>query len=69
MNRPSSFAFPIFAPPMPEHYSAFEGEVEDGIAVWFDPEVADDEAYRRGWSGVGEVSMHITPSRIVISRR
>ncbi len=57
-----------FAPPTPEHYSAFEGAVEDGRAVWFDPEVAADEAYRRGWAHAEKARIHVTPSRIVISR-
>lgn len=57
------------APATPERYSAFEGVVECEKAVWFAPEVADDGAYRSNWRGVGKVKMHLTPERIVISRR
>lgn len=57
------------APMSPEHYSVYEGAVEDGKAVWFDPSVADDEVYRSAWGSTGKVRIHITPARIVISRR
>lgn len=57
------------APPTPEHYSAYEGVVESGGAIWFDPQVADDETYRSEWESAEKVKLHITPSRIVVSRR
>lgn len=50
----------------PANYSSYEGVVEDGRAVWFDPAIADDMAYRRAWSDLEKIRVHVTPTRIIL---
>lgn len=55
----------------PTDYSSFEGVIEtsEGTGVWLDPEVGADAYWKKSWSDVNDVDLHITPTRIYIIKR
>lgn len=55
---------------MPEigEHSSYEGVLEEGPGLWFDPEVMEDERWLKNWSLVNDVDIHVTASRIYIIR-
>ncbi|MDX5892705.1 hypothetical protein [Rubrobacter radiotolerans] len=56
-----------FLPEIGEH-SSYEGVLEEGPGLWFDPSVNEDERWKKNWSDVNDVDIHITASRIYIVR-
>lgn len=54
----------------PKEYNAYEGVVEHGgSGVWFDPAVRDDPRWQARWSDAARVDIHLTPTRMVLTRR
>ncbi len=49
-------------------HASYEGVLEEGPGLWFDPEVVEDERWIRNWGEANDVDIHVTPSRTYIIR-
>ncbi|WP_119065465.1 hypothetical protein [Rubrobacter indicoceani] len=47
-------------------HSSYEGVLEEGPGLWFDPQVVEDERWMKNWSKANDVDIHVTASRIYI---
>lgn len=54
-----------------QNYSVYEGVLEhgeeDGYGLWFDPAVADDPLFKRGFSSVSDINVSVEKERIVLT--